>query len=140
MLVQKGKNKFTYYVPSSILFALISGDKVSLSAPPAELNTQPQSLSALPSFKIPEEIVSKINLLGKRTSDVETIKSIIVDLCALKALQGKEIASILGKSDRYIFRKFLKPLLEEKRLEYTVPDMINHPEQAYKTIKDKLIK
>ncbi len=87
----------------------------------------------------PEEIVSKINLLGKRTSDVETIKSIIVDLCALKALQGKEIASILGKSDRYIFRKFLKPLLEEKRLEYTVPDMINHPEQAYKAIKDKLI-
>lgn len=46
----------------------------------------------------------------------------------------KAIAQILGKSEKYILREFLKPLLDDKKLNYTIPDMINHPNQAYVTI------
>ena len=49
-------------------------------------------------------------------------------------MKGKVIAQILGKTEKYIFREFLKPLLDEKKINYTIPDMINHPNQAYITI------
>jgi ATP-dependent DNA helicase RecG len=132
LLVQKGKNKFTYYVPSPILFALISGDKVSLSAPPAELNAQPQSLS------VPPFIQDKIILIGKRAKSKEIINEVILDLCEWKPLKIKEIAKLIGKSEKYLLRGYIQPLLIEKKLQYTVPDMINHPDQAYTTL-NKLI-
>ena len=84
---------------------------------------------------IPNAIIEQINALGKRTNDKEKISSIILQLCVNKPMKSKVIASVLGKSEKYILREFLKPLLEDKRINYTIPEMINHPEQAYTVIE-----
>ena len=128
LLNQKGKSKFTYYTTSELLKSYISNKEEILSALPPDL-------SALPTGEdIPSELKQLIVSLGKRTNDKEKIANIILQLCSHKPMKSKEIAQILEKTEKYIFREFLKPLLDEKKLNYTIPDMINHPNQAYVTI------
>ncbi len=135
LLNQKGKSKFTYYTTSELLKSYISNEEEILSALPPDLSAPPLELSALPvEDDIPDELKQLIGSLGKRTNDKERIANIILQLCSHKPMKGKVIAQILGKTEKYIFREFLKPLLDEKKLNYTIPDMINHPNQAYMTI------
>ena len=44
---------------------------------------------------------------------------------------------LLSKREDYTKRKYLSPMIESGELEYKYPDMINHPEQAYKAAKMK---
>lgn len=135
LLNQKGKSKFTYYTTSELLKSYISKEEENLSALPPDLSALPPDLSALPtSDDIPSELKQQIVSLGKRTNDKEKIANIILQLCSHKPMKSKEISQILEKTEKYIFREFLKPLLDEKKLNYTIPDMINHPNQAYETI------
>jgi ATP-dependent DNA helicase RecG len=81
------------------------------------LSAPPPTLSALPRIpeNIPENIIKQIDSLGKRTNDKDKISNIILQLCSHKTMKSKAIAAALGKSEKYIFREFLKPLLEEKK-------------------------
>jgi len=83
---------------------------------------------------LPLELKQLIESLGKRTNDKEKITDVILQLCAHKPMKSKTIAQVLGKTEKYILREFLKPLMDEKKLNHTIPDMINHPNQAYETI------
>lgn len=57
----------------------------------------------------------------------------ILDYCKV-ARTKKEIAEHIGyKNLTYMTRKFLKPLLEENRLVYTVPEKPQSRMQKYKT-------
>jgi ATP-dependent DNA helicase RecG len=47
-------------------------------------------------------------------------------------MKASEIAKYLNKGDDYIKRKYLSDMIKEKQLCYLYPEMINHPEQAYK--------
>jgi ATP-dependent DNA helicase RecG len=141
--VQKGKSKFTYYTASDLLKSYISVEEETFSAPVAELSALPSGLSAPPSdlsalppaeTAIPDYLIQLVETLGKRSNDKEKTIHVILELCAYKPMKSKAIAQILGKSEKYIFREFLKPLLDDKKLNYTVPDMVNHPNQAYTTI------
>lgn len=138
LLIQKGKSKFTYYTASDLLKSYIANEEEALSAPPVDLSAPVTDLSALPIAidDIPDDIRQLIDSLGKRTNDKEIISSIILKLCAHKAMKSKAIANALGKSEKYILREFLKPLLDEKRINYTIPEMINHPEQAYVIVQN----
>ena len=135
LLNQKGKSKFTYYTTSELLKSYISKEEEILSALPLDLSALPLDLSAPPSDDdIPAELKQQIESLGKRTNDKEKITNIILQLCSHKPMKSRLIAQELGKTEKYIFREFLKPLLDEKKINYTIPDMINHPNQAYVTI------
>ncbi len=135
LLNQKGKSKFTYYTTSELLKSYISKEEEILSALPTNLSALPIELSAPPSNDdIPIELKELIESLGKRTNNKEKIANVVLRLCTHKPMKGKAIAQVLGKTEKYIFREFLKPLLDEKKLTYTIPDMINHPNQAYVTI------
>lgn len=148
----KGKNRFTYYIPSPTLIKHISklndnetdvSTTIHLNAPPKNLSTPPNglsaplsNLSALPKNKIKEfnTIVKEIEQLPKRINNKEIIINIIIKLCRIKPFKISELSTILGKSDKYLLREFIRPLLNENKIVYLYPDMINHPEQAYKTI------
>ena len=128
LLNQKGKSKFTYYTTSELLKSYISKEEEILSALPLDLSAPPSD------DDIPAELKQQIESLGKRTNDKEKITNIILQLCSHKPMKSRLIAQELGKTEKYIFREFLKPLLDEKKINYTIPDMINHPNQAYVTI------
>lgn len=155
LLDQKGGNRHTYYLPSSLLKATyqpnpednLVGNSVStlptnLNALPTNLSALPTNLSALPFdlSALPEDSLGKlsnlmdqINNLPKRINDKSLISELILQLCEIHTFKLNELALIIGRSDKYILREFIKPLLNEKKISYKYPDMINHPDQAYLT-------
>ena len=138
LLNSKGKGKATYYVAGNGLNAPpqelstpvpeLSTPVPELSAPPLDLSAPPQELSTLPN-----EILERIEQLNQREHDIEKVMSIILDMCAIRAMKAIEIASYLNKGEGYVKRKYLSDMIAEKKLKYLHPEMINHPEQAYLT-------
>lgn len=151
LLDQKGGNRHTFYLPSELLRKTYS-EKVEhkfnteenvLTALPNQLSALPENLSALPidlstlpseSVETLSKLVKQINELPKRINDKSLLVNLIVQLCSIQSFKLSELVLILGKSDKYILREFIKPLLDSKVINYKYPDMINHPEQAYLTI------
>lgn len=147
VLEAKGKGRATYYVSGKelnnrMLTGAPTGSKsvdkkqraefLPRSAPPQARSAPPQAHSAPPlQDDLPEHIKTKVAQLGKRAKE-EEVKEVIVTICAWKPKKSAEIASILEKSEKYVLRKFLTPLRNEGRIHYTIPDMTNHPDQAYK--------
>ena len=136
LLNSKGKGKATYYVAGKDLSTPplgISTPPLSLSTPPLSLSTPPLGISTPPLETLPENIKLEIKNLGKRVNDTENINKIILDICSIKPFKSTELATILGKREDYIKRKFLSEMIATKHLKYLHPEMLNHPEQAYLT-------
>jgi len=151
LLDTKGRNRYTYYIPTSVLKSTYSDINVDqaitpvegLSAPAKDLSALPSNLSALAinlSTLAKDDIdklsliKNKIDTLPARINDKAVIKNIILELCSIKEFKMHELTVLLNKSEKYIFRDFVKPLLEQKELGYKFPDMITHPDQAYLTL------
>ena len=131
LLNPKGKGKATYYVAGIGLSTLpqeLSAPVPEISAPPQELSAPVNEISTLT-----KEILERIEQLNQREHDIEKVKSIILDMCAIRAMKAIEIAGYLNKGEGYVKRKYLSDMIAEKKLKYLHPDMINHPEQAYIT-------
>lgn len=106
----------------------------SQSALPPHLSTLPSVLSVQPPdlSTPPPEILERIAQLNEREHDTEKVKNIIVDLCAARPMKAVEIAGYFSKNEGYIKRKYLKEMIADKQLSFLYPEMINHPEQAYR--------
>jgi len=106
-----------------------------LSTPPQALSTPPQELTTPLHYRIENSVLERINQLGKRVNDGQLIKDIIKEICKTDFFKSSEIAELLEKREDYVKRKFLNQMIGAGVLEYKFPDMINHPEQAYRTKK-----
>jgi ATP-dependent DNA helicase RecG len=147
VLEQKGKGRYTYYVPGTYFVSTLSAPVSELSAPVSELSapvselstpveelsTPPQVLSTPPRHSLPETLVEKIKELGKRVNEENTLREVIKEICSVNHFKSSEIAQILDKREDYIKRKYLSKMIRSGDLEYLYPDMPNHPDQAYKT-------
>ncbi|MBY5692016.1 hypothetical protein HFO41_24855 [Rhizobium leguminosarum] len=56
----------------------------------------------------------------------------IVRLCQWRALSLAEIARLLDKSSAHVSTKYVQSLVADGRLQYTFPEMIQHPHQRYR--------
>jgi ATP-dependent DNA helicase RecG len=132
LIIQKGKGKATYYIAGTNL----TTEPIDLTTEPINLTTEPINLTTEPQLlkqELPSELREKIDALGSRENDSNKIKSIIYELCELKEYSSKQIAVILNRNENYVYRNYINPMREEGRLQYTIPDMPNHPDQAYKS-------
>jgi ATP-dependent DNA helicase RecG len=155
VLRQKGKGRATYYVPGPVLAARLSTGSISadtlsnnlsveptalsveppaLSVEPTALSVEPPALSVEPS--IPSVLKKRITALGMRTTNRQELSDVILALCTHKPFTIRELNQILGRSKGYLFTGFIKPLMQQDKLTYTIPDMPNHPEQAYRAVKN----
>lgn len=64
------------------------------------------------------------------------MKDIILRLCEVRPLMLKELAELLWRSQEGIRNNYLSPLAEEGRIRLRYPGQINHPQQAYITVKE----
>ena len=71
-------------------------------------------------------------LYGQGFTDDE-IKDLIYEICKNKSCSVKELSILLNRKENTVFRNYIVPLKEEGKLVYTIPDMPNHPDQAYKS-------
>ena len=107
----------------------------ALNTPAEGLNTPAGGLSTPAVVKISQELKDEIAQLGKRINDKQKLRDIICKICADQYCKSSEIAEILGKREDYIKRNFLGDMIKREELVYLHPEMINHPDQAYKTNK-----
>lgn len=140
LLTQKGKGFDTYYVATDALLRPHPAGATGGEAPtppsgvsvelPVEL---PVELSVeLPAM--PEELTTLLSGLGPHPPST-AVREVIRALCSWQALQPADIAKILGRNKRYIQEQYLRPLVRDGELEYTIPDRLVHPRQAYRAVQ-----
>lgn len=154
LLNPKGKNRFTYYLPTeqlkstyikeadnvgSIRKKEFVSDKIptNLKALPTNLNALPTNLSGLSHDSIKKllDLKKRIDNLPKRINDKSLLEEIILKLCEIQHFKLSELSGIIKKNEKYLYQEYIKSLLEKGKLVHKHPDMINHPEQAYITVK-----
>lgn len=162
LLEQKGKGFETYYVGSPILLdaairedhslkkgqlPLLGIQTPGMSAESSELDQQSLELAREPSEPgqqsseinsqdiavdtLLQSVAPEIALLGARPQ-THRVRTIIRRLCTLRPLRAIEIASLLGRTQGYVQQQYLRPMLRDGVLEYTIPDRPVHPKQAYR--------
>lgn len=152
LVLQKGKGRSTYYIPNSQRLEwglkLFSAPVQDIGAPvdkmidyqPISTSTPVENLSAPVDqtlvHQLPEDIQKIINDLPQRSNDPALLEAAILIICAYKPYKSTELSAILGRSEKYLLRSFITRLRDEGKLEYTHPEMPNHPQQAYKTAKN----
>lgn len=149
ILSQKGKGRYTYYIPNEA-FALwklspafaktTEAQKQTTEAQkqitePLHQITEPAAQTTEPSEWeiLPAELRAKIDFLGKKASR-ESIEELILEICNYKPCSPEVLAKILNRQSNHIYREYIKPLKDAGKLGFTIPEMPNHPDQAYKTI------
>ena len=138
---KKGAGTATYYVRGSKFpsgeeeLGTLDGEHGTLAPEHGTLGDELGTLSPDEQRELerdlPEELREKICGLGARPGD--SIRSLIVELCAWKPLSTPQLAALLTRNPRSLRRDHLKPLVDEGRLQLTIPDMGKHPDQAYQT-------
>ena len=83
---------------------------------------------------LPLELKERIIQLGKRTNPKE-MESLIIDLCNWNPLSLKEIAKLINRKTSSVRYLYLNKLIAQGKLFYTIPEMLNHPNQKYTTKK-----
>lgn len=87
--------------------------------------------------KLPEELKDRVEKTGKRIASKD-MESIIVDLCAFRPFSLAEMASLLHRDLSALRYHYINRLIKQGKLFYTIPEMLNHPNQKY-TAKKKSI-
>ena len=160
LLEAKGKGRATYYIPGNTFIALSSAfyDDSALplaeSALPLAESALPITESALPPVEsaLPPVEGAPVNLTVLRSeltpdliyeidnlkvkSKPSDIQNLIQNLCLRRPYRLIEISTLVGRSPKYTFRKYIQPMMNTQ-IEYLYKDMVNHPDQAYVTIVKK---
>jgi len=140
VLASKGRGNATYYVPGEMFYnstravgietlqgnvETLQGNVETLQGSDGILQDRLQNLRNNPS--IAEEL-AKITKHTRR----ETLKSVIVALCRIENLKVSELAVLVGKNETYLRTIILELVGPQGPLQYTIPDMPTHPNQAYR--------
>ncbi len=132
LIEQKGQGRQTYYIPSKELIGLYSSngatsdEKVATSDKKVATSDEKVATSDL----FGERIFNKLNSLGRWSKRTE-LEHLIIEMCQRMPLSIEEIASLTKRNINYIRNKILPGLLRDKRISFTFPEMINHPNQKY---------
>lgn len=157
LLDQGGAGPATYYRLTDVeggdlgLFAALeqansddltpnSGDLRSNSGDPAQssgdLHTNSDQSPA--ERQVPQELARRIAQLTPKARR-QKLWPVILWLCALKPRRAESLATTLGKHTASLKDRHLNTLRTEQLLDYTIPDVINHPDQAYVTTSEGLL-
>ena len=83
---------------------------------------------------IPENLLEKCKKLKKWESS-KKMKSLVIELCEIMPLSISEIAEIINRKPESVRYLYINPLIESGKLFHTIPEMLNHPDQKYTTVK-----
>lgn len=60
-----------------------------------------------------------------------------MELCTSVPLSLGDIADIVKRKPASVRSLYVNPLIKSEKLFFTIPEMINHPDQKYATIENK---
>lgn len=138
LLKQMGKGSATYYIPTELLVGEGLSTKPDVLSTKVEgLSTMGQALSTMvPDIEslragLSEELRSRVSELGRRGSP-DQLLDLVVDLCRVREFSAEELAALLGRDRKYVMNNYLRPLLQQGRVVYTIPEQPRHPAQRYR--------
>ncbi len=143
LLEMRGKGAGTFYIPTDGLLdgwtiRLTEADE-SQSGKPAAQSGKLEPLSGnLPPVsgklgsEIPQELSAQIAQLPKRAPP-HTVMDIIEGWCSLRSWTVDELAFHLGRNRKYVLEKYVSAMVKDGRLEMTIPEQPNNPQQGYRT-------
>ncbi|HEY8586370.1 MAG TPA: ATP-binding protein [Rhodanobacter sp.] len=133
LLEQRGRGSGTYYVPTAWL--LDNGEDEGLSSNPEGLSSDPEGLSSNPHWQtLPAELQALVLGLGQRTTP-DKLREAIIRLCQYRPWQAAELGNLFGRNPVYLGTQYLRPLVNAGVLAYTLPEVPNHPHQAYRAVE-----
>ncbi len=136
LLEMKGAGSRTYYVPGPRLLAVSTArTEADLRKAQPDVHQAGADLHHPPGGnpQISEGLRRRLPPPGTRPRQ-ETLRALILDLCAETPRSAREIASLLGDRDpKNLVRLHLQPLLASGSLSFTIPEMPHHPDQKYAT-------
>ena len=98
---------------------------------PDGLPTMPDGLPTMPDG-LSARLAEAIRNLGQRSPPGQ-VQQVITELCSIRAYTADELAVLLRRNKKWVFRSYLSPLLRAGILDYTIPENPRHPMQAYRT-------
>ena len=104
-----------------------------ISVPPEDVSLPVGNEGIKKEDSFPDTIQALIRSIGRRSNDAQRVDGVILELCSYQPLSVNELSGILHRSENYLKTKYIKRLLIECRLFYTIPEMKNHPNQKYTT-------
>ncbi len=135
LLEQKGQSRSTYYIAGeNFVNSRADGEMSRAGGEMSRAGGEMSRADGEMSRAIPEELLKKCRGLKKWESS-EIISALIIDLCTYTSLSLNEISIIINRDPKTIRYHYLNPLLKEKKIFYTIPEMLNHPNQKYTTVK-----
>ena len=134
-ILMKGLGRNAYYIPSAKLNALyfvkggtsVPNDGTSV---PNDGTSVPNDGTSCGVDAIPIALKERIEKIGLRVPK-EVLADIIIELCRVKPFSGEELAGMLGRSEAHIKNRIVPTLIDNGRLKFIYPEMINHPNQKY---------
>jgi len=88
------------------------------------------------SNQLPPDLQVKLNQIGQRNNNKEVMEQLILALCEWRELSIGQLASTVNRTEKHLLHNYITPLKNSGKLQYTHPEMPNHPQQAYKTVKN----
>jgi ATP-dependent DNA helicase RecG len=80
--------------------------------------------------QLPEELQIIVDGIGAH-ADEASMRMAIQRLCAWRPHTAESLATLLRRNPDYLKTRYLKPMVSEKQLRLTIPEMPKHPNQAY---------
>ena len=147
IIEQKNTGKSTYYVPTPyFLSTLVDKEPTLVDKEPTLVDKDPAMVDKDPTLKgkttieniisqLPLNISKLLDTVGHRSQNRDLIPDTILQLCSWRDLSISELAALLKRNEKYIKTHYIQQLIENKKITYTIPAMISHPDQKYRTIK-----
>jgi ATP-dependent DNA helicase RecG len=107
---------------------------------PNDGNSVPNGENSVPneenSVLIEQELLN-ISLVARNKQRLKAseMNELILKLCDIKPLTLKELSELLNRKPDPLRKKYLSKLVTEEKLKLLYPNQINHPKQAYLTVK-----
>ena len=146
LMIQKGRARGTYYIPSGSLEESIEDEKrkrrsqsQAVTSTPQAVTGTPQAVTGTPQTvtgappnenitSLPEALLKELGELKQRTPP-QKMKDLVLRLCEVRPMTRDDLMLHLKRGsttiDNYI------SLMLGKELDYLYPMMIHHPRQAY---------
>ena len=139
LMIQKGRARGTYYIPSGSLEESIEDEKrkrisqsYAVTGTPQAVIGTPQVVTGVPPNEnitsLPEALLKELGELKQRIPP-QKMKDLVLRLCEVRPMTRDDLMLYLKRGsttiDNYI------ALMLGKELDYLYPMMIHHPRQAY---------
>ncbi|WP_137886359.1 hypothetical protein [Pseudomonas sp. 2FE] len=136
LLVKGGAGPSTYYqladASALTFFASLEANTGELATNTGDLRTNTGDLDTN-TGDLPMALRDALAALSPKARR-DALWPLILWLCAIRPHSAEQLAQQLGRQMKTLKSSHLNPLREQTgRLEYLYPEVVNHPQQAYRT-------